>query len=162
MKWIDDMFQTMDKARDVESAHRRVGGNGTVAKEPARQRIPGALDAWKSLVTAISNDVNYFNSSQRRSGHTAVAIAQRRFECEVYVPGMLSKRMVLTLEGNDLSVSVHPDFPDQQLTITIEPDPDGKHSFWVLGEPAKETKKLTAQQLSEYLLRPILSTAEIN
>ena len=42
MKWIDDMFETLDKARDVESAHRRVGGKGTVEKKPARQRIPGA------------------------------------------------------------------------------------------------------------------------
>jgi hypothetical protein len=162
MKWIDDMFATMDKARDVESADQRVRSNGIVTKEPARQRIPGALDAWKSLVTAITNDVNYFNSSQRRSGHTAVCIAQRRFECEVYVPGMLSKRMVLTLSGNELDVSIHPDFPDQQLAITIAPDPDGKHSFWVLGQPAKETRKLTAAQLSEYLLQPILCTAEIN
>jgi hypothetical protein len=162
MKWIDDMFVTMDKDRDAESAHRRVRSNGTVTKEPVKQRIPGALDAWKALVSAITNDVNYFNSSQRRSGHTAVCIAQRRFECEVYLPGMLSKRMVLTLDGNDLSVSVHPEFPDQMFAITIMPDPDGKHSFWMLGGLAKETRKLTTQQLSEYLLRPILSSAGIN
>jgi hypothetical protein len=75
---------------------------------------------------------------------------------------MLSKRMVLTLDGNDLSVSVHPEFPDQMFAITIMPDPDGKHSFWMLGGLAKETRKLTTQQLSEYLLRPILSSAGIN
>jgi len=66
------------------------------------------------------------------------------------------------LENNDLYVSVHPDFPNQRLTITIEPDADGKHGFWVLGECTKERAKLSAQQLSEYLLKPILASASIN
>jgi hypothetical protein len=66
------------------------------------------------------------------------------------------------LENNDLYVSVHPDFPNQRLTIKIEPDADGQHGFWVLGECTKERSKLTAQQLSEYLLKPILASAGIN
>jgi hypothetical protein len=75
---------------------------------------------------------------------------------------MQSRRLVLTLESNDLYVTVHPDFPNQQLTITIEPDADGQHGFWVLGEHTKERAKLSAQQLSEYLLKPILASASIN
>jgi hypothetical protein len=75
---------------------------------------------------------------------------------------MHGKRMVLTLDGNDLHVSVHPDFPEQELTITIEPDQEGQHGFWVLGEPAKESGKRSVQQLSEYLLKPVLAYADIN
>jgi hypothetical protein len=59
-------------------------------------------------------------------------------------------------------VSVHPDFPNQRLTIKIEPDADGKHGFRVLGEYTKERAKLSGQQLSEYLLKPILASASIN
>ena len=94
-------------------------------------------------------------------------VAQRGFQCEVYLPGMRGKRLVLTLENNELDVSIHPDFPKQQTMITIELDTESQHGFWVLGEPAKAepTKKggrLSVQQLSEYLLKPILSSADIN
>jgi hypothetical protein len=75
---------------------------------------------------------------------------------------MQSKRLVLTLENNDLYVSVHPDFPKQRLTITIESDADGKHGFWVLGKRTEERAKLSAQQLSEYLLKPILASSSID
>jgi hypothetical protein len=70
--------------------------------------------------------------------------------------------MVLTLANNDLQVLVHPDFPKQPLTITFEPDEDGKHGFWVLGEPSKKSGKVSVQQLSEYLLKPILASADIS
>ena len=84
------------------------------------------------------------------------------YRCEVYLPGMQSMRLVLALEDDGLKVSVHPDFPRQQLAITIEPDHEGRHGFWVLGDHAKENARLSAQQLSEYLLKPVLSSAEIN
>jgi hypothetical protein len=48
------------------------------------------------------------------------------------------------------------------LTITIELDPDGQHGFWVLGEATKESARLSVQQLSEYLLKPVLCCAAIN
>ena len=84
-------------------------------------------------------------------------------ECEVYLPGMHGKKLDLKLENGDLQVTIHPDFPEQQLTITIEPDKEGLHGFWVLGEPGKEKSgKLSVQQLSEYLVKPILASADIN
>jgi hypothetical protein len=54
---------------------------------------------------------------------------------------MQGKSLVLTLDDKDLQVSVHPEFPKQPLTIAVE---------------------LSDQQLSEYLLKPILSSAAIN
>jgi hypothetical protein len=162
MQWIDDMFVTMDKAKSAEAAKRQVHRAPSDPKEHVKGRSPGSQDAWKALVSAIKNDVNYFNNHKRRKGQTAVCISDRRFECEVYLPGMLSKRMVVTLDNNDLRVSVHPDFPDQQLVVTIEPDPDGKHSFWVLGGAVKENRRLSVEQLSEDLLKPILSSADIS
>ena len=75
---------------------------------------------------------------------------------------MRGKRLVLTLDRNDLQVSVHPEFPKQPLTITIEPDTEGQHWFWFLGERTKESGKLSVQKLSEYLLKPIFASADIN
>jgi hypothetical protein len=85
---------------------------------------------------------------------------------------MHGKSLVLTLDEKDLQVSVHPDFPKQPLTITIELDKDGQHGFWILGESTlgkstldkstQENAKLSDQQLSEYLLKPVLSGAAIN
>ncbi len=75
---------------------------------------------------------------------------------------MQSKRLVLALEDNELKVSVHPNFPNQPLAITIESEQEGRHGFWILGDHSNEDAKLSTQQLSEYLLKPILSSAEIN
>jgi hypothetical protein len=86
----------------------------------------------------------------------------RNFQCEVYLPGMHSKRLVLTLDNNDLQVAVHPEFPKQDVTITIEFDKEGQHGFWVLGETNKDSAELSVQRLSEYLLKPVLSSAAIN
>jgi hypothetical protein len=72
------------------------------------------------------------------------------------------KSLVLTLDDKDLQVSFHPDFPKQPLTITIELEKESQHAFWMLGESTKENARLTDQQLSEYLLKPILSCAAIN
>jgi hypothetical protein len=43
---------------------------------------------------------------------------------------MHGQKLDLKLEDGDLQVTVHPDFPEQQLTITIEPDKEGLHGFW--------------------------------
>jgi hypothetical protein len=75
---------------------------------------------------------------------------------------MHGKSLVLTLNEKDLQVSVHPDFPKQPLTITIELEKEGQHGLWLLGESTKENAKLSDRELSEYLLKPILSTAAIN
>jgi hypothetical protein len=75
---------------------------------------------------------------------------------------MHGKSLVLTLHDKDLQVSVHPDFPKQPLTITIDLDQEGQHGFWILGESTSENAKLSDQQLSEYLLKPVLSGAAID
>jgi hypothetical protein len=161
MKWIDEMFVRMEKDRAAESAQKGVRGAKVDHTEHQTKKIRGASDVWSALVSSITNDVNEFNKHQMRAGQTAVCISQRHSQCEVYLPGMHSKRLVLTLNSNDLQVAVHPDFPKQQLTITIEPEKDGQHAFWVLGDPAKEGAKLSVEQLSEYLLKPVLASAAI-
>lgn len=162
MKWIDEMFVTMEQDGAAASAKRSANTAKNGKTEHHDQQIPGAPDAWSTLISSITNDVNDFNKHKKRARQTAVRVAQRGYECEVYLPGMHGKRMVLTLDNNDLQVSVHPDFPKQQLTITVEPDKDGQHGFWVLGEPAQESGKLSVQRLSEYLLKPIFASADIN
>jgi hypothetical protein len=162
MKWIDEMFATMETDRAAASAKRSAKTAKADGTEHLKKQIPGALDAWSALVSSITNDVGDFNKHKKRAGQTAVRVAQRGFHCEVYLPGMHGKRLVLTLDNNDLQVSVHPDFPKQPLTITIEPDKDGQHGLWVLGEPTKESGQLSVQQLSEYLLKPILASGDIN
>ena len=161
MKWIDEMFADMKKERAAALVSSANGSKVSGTKHPTKQ-IPGALNAWRALVSSITVDVRDFNNHKERAGQTAVRMSQRPLECEVYVPGMHGERLVLTLDDNDLHVTVHPDFPDQQLTITIELDKEGQHTFWVLGEPTKEGAKLSVQQLSEYLLKPLLASADIN
>lgn len=120
------------------------------------------LAVWNGLIGSITSDVNEFNARKERAGHIPVRLYQRKFQFEVYLPGMQGKRLILSLANNDLQVSVPPDFPKQPLTITIEADPEGKHEIWVLGEATKERLKLSAQQLSEYLLKPVLCSAAVN
>jgi len=162
MKWIDEMFATMEKDGAAASAKRIANAAQDGGTEHHSKQIPGASDAWSTLVASITNDLNDFNKHKQRARQTAVRISQRGYECEIYLPGMHGKRMVLTLDNNDLQVSVHPDFPRQQFTITIKPDKDGQHGFWVLGEPAQQNGKLSAEQLSEYLLKPIFISADID
>jgi len=162
MKWIDEMFVNMKKDRAAASAKRNANGNKVDRAKHPKKQIPGALKAWNALVSAITVDVGDFNNHQERAGQTAVRMSQRPFECEVYVSGMHGERLVLKLDNNDLHVTVHPDFPEQQLTITIELDKEGGHIFWVLGEPIQESARLSVQQLSEYLLKPIFASADIN
>jgi hypothetical protein len=162
MTWIDEMFVSMEKDKADASAKRSAKGARSEGTEHRKKQIPGALNAWKTLVSSIAKDVNDFNKHKKRAGQTPACLFQRHDQCEVYLPGMHGKRLVLTLDDNDLHVTVHPDFPEQQLTITVQPDKEGQHTFWVLGDPAKESAKLTAQQLSEYLLKPALACGDIN
>jgi hypothetical protein len=162
MQWIDEMFVSMEKERAAALA--KESGNGAKVNQPKhlKRQVPGALNAWSALVSTITSDVNEFNKHKERTGQTPVRMSQRRFQCEVHLPGMHGKSLVLTLDDKDLQVSVHPDFPKQPLTITIEFEKEGQHGSWVLGESTKESAQLSDQQLSEYLLKPILSTAAIN
>jgi hypothetical protein len=156
------MFANMEKDRAAALAKTSRTGTKVSRTQHLNQPSAGTLNAWNALVSSITNDVNEFNTHKERAGQTAVRIRQRPSECEIYLPGMHSQRMVLMLDNDDLQVSIHPDFPKQQLPITVEVDQDGKHSFWVLGVCAQDGAKLSVQQLLEYLLKPVLSSAAIN
>jgi|SRR5271165_1802984 len=160
MPWMKEMFVNMEKDRTAAAAERGTH-HAKVDRTNPQKRSPGELQAWNSLISSITSDINNFNDAKERAGHTAVRISKRNFQCEVHLSGMQGKTLVLTLDNQDLNVSVHPDFPEQTLTITLELDSQG-HVFWILGQAANESKKLSDQQLSEYLLKPILSCAAIN
>ena len=162
MKWIDEMFVGMEKDRAEESARRSANAARADRTEHRKERIPGALEAWSALVSSITNDVNDFNQHKQRAGQTPARISQDHFNCEVYLPGMHGTRLVLTLDNHALHVTVHPDFPRQPSTITLKLDKAGQHGVWVLGEPAQQNSKLSMEQLSEYLLKPVLSAADFN
>ena len=161
MRWIDEMFVSLEKERDAASAKGAESRVKVASTEDPKQEAPGTVKAWKALVLAITKDVTEFNSHKDRAGQTPVRIAQRHFQCDVHLPGMQGKSLVLTLDNRDLQVSIHPDFPKQRSTIAIELDKDGEHTSWALGESGKEDAKLSNQQLSEYLLKPVLSGASI-
>ena len=152
MEWMNEMFLNMGKDRAAASTKRSTNGAEDGRKKHLKTQIPGKSNAWSELVSSITNDVNDFNNHKERAGQTPARMSQRHFQCEVHLPGMHGKSLVLTLENNDLQVSVHPDFPKQQLTITIELDQESQKSIWVLGESTKESAKLSSQQLSEYVL----------
>jgi hypothetical protein len=162
MTWIDEMFVSMETDSAAAAVKRSANAARADRTEHLKDQIPGAPNAWSALVSSIRNDVSDFNKHKMRAGQTTVHVSQRGFHCEVYLPGMHGKRMVLTLANNNLQVLVHPDFPKQPLTITVQPDKDGQNGFWVLGDPDKESGKQSVQQLSEYLLKPILASADIN
>jgi hypothetical protein len=162
MQWIDEMFANMEQDRAAVSAKRMEKAAKADRTKHLKKQVPGTLNAWNALVSSITKDVNEFNNHKQRAGQTPARIRQRHFECEVHLPGMQGKSLVLTLDDKDLQVSVHPEFPKQPLAIAIELDKDGQHASWVLGESTKENAKLSDQQLSEYLLKPVLSSASIN
>lgn len=162
MQWIDEMFANMEKDRASASARRSEKAAKAGRRELAKKQAPGTLKAWSELVSSITNDVGEFNNHKERAGHSAVRMSQSHSQCDVHVPGMHGKMLVLSLDGNDLQVSVHPEFPKQQSSITMEIDKEGQRGFWILGEPTKDSARLSAQQLSEYLLKPVLSSASIN
>jgi hypothetical protein len=162
MQWMDEMFVNMEKERAAASVGRSDKAAKVGRTEHPKKQVAGALNAWNALVTSITNDVNEFNNHKERAGQTPARVSKRHFQCEVHLPGMQGKSMVLTLENNDLSVSIHPEFPKQPSAIAIELDKQGQHAYWVLGESTNESPKLSDQQLSEYLLKPVLSCAAIN
>jgi len=162
MQWIDEMFANMGKIDTADEAKRRAERTPAGRSANRKKALPGMLAVWNGLIGSITSDVNEFNLHKERAGHIPVRLYQRKFQFEVYLPGMQGKRLILTLANNDLQVSVPPDFPKQPLTITVEADPEGQHEIWVLGEATKERLKLSAQQLSEYLLKPVLCSAAVN
>ena len=162
MQWIDEMFVNMQKDRSAASAKRSAKTAKADRTGHPKKQPPGTLNAWNALVSVITKDVNEFNSHKERAGQTPVRISALNFQCQVHLPGLQGKSLVLTLDDNDLQVSVHPEFPKQPLTIAIELDKEGQHAFWSLGESTNENAKLSDQQLSEYLLKPVLSCAAIN
>jgi hypothetical protein len=163
MEWIDEMFVNMEKDKTAASVKRSANGPKVDRTEYPKKRIPGALNGWNALVSSITSDLNDFNNRSERAGHTPVVLSRKNFRCEVHLSGMTGKTLVLTLDNSDcLQVVTHPDFPEQRLTITLELDKEGQRSFWVLGQATKERAQLSDQQLSEYLLKPILSCASIN
>ncbi len=162
MQWIDEMFVNMEKDRSAASAKKSENAAKVDQTEHAKKQIPGALNAWNALVSVINKDVNEFNNHKERAGQTPVRISSRNFQCQVHLSGMEGKSLVLTLDHNDLQVSIHPEFPKQSKTIAIELDKDGQHAFWILGKSTEENARLSDQQLSEYLLKPVLSSAAIN
>jgi hypothetical protein len=162
MQWIDDMFVSMEEDRAAASAKGSEKVESVGQTKRLKRQIPGTLSAWTALVSSITADVNEFNNHKERAGQTPARISQRHFQCEVHLPGMHGKSLVLTLDDKDLQVSVQPEFPKQRLTIAIELGKDGQQAIWALGESTNEASKLSVEQLSEYLLKPVLSSASIN
>ena len=143
MQWIDEMFVNMEKERAAAALSKGSANSARVNQtKHLKKQMPGALNAWSALVSSITSDINEFNKHKERAGQTPVRMSQRRFECEVHLPGMHGKSLVLTLDGKDLQVSVHPDFPKQPLTITIELDQAGQQRF--LGSRRIYQRKLKA------------------
>jgi len=155
------MFVSMEKEKAAASANGSEKRAKVASTEHPKKQSPGIVNAWKALVSAITKDVTEFNNHKGRAGQTPVRISQRHFQCDVHLPGMQGKSLVLTLDNKDLQVSIHPDFPKQASAISIELDKNGEHTSWILGESSKEDAKLSHQQLSEYLLKPVLSGANI-
>jgi hypothetical protein len=162
MQWIDEMFVSMEKDRAAASAKRTEREAHVPATERLKKQAPGTLKAWNALVSSITNDVNEFNNHKERAGQTPARISQRHFQCEVRLAGMQAKGLILTLNDENLQVSVRPEFPKQPLAIAIELDGADQHASWQLGESTETNAKLSSEQLSEYLLRPVLSSAAIN
>jgi len=162
MQWIDEMFVDMEQDRATASARRSEKVASVAPAGLSKDPAPGTLKAWEALVFSITSDVNEFNNHKERVGQTPVRIFRRHFQCEVHVSGMQGKSLVLTLDNRDLHVSVHPEFPKQPLAIAIELDGEGRHAWWLLGESIEEPARLSNEQLSEYLLRPVLSSASVH
>ena len=156
------MFANMEKDRALASLKRSADSARAVRPAHRKEETPGARNAWTDLVSSITYDLSNFNNHRERAGQTAASIRAEYFQCEIYIPGMHSKRLVLTLDNSNLQVVVHPEFPKQHLSINVAPDEEGQPGFWQLGVSTRESARLSTQQLSEYLLKPILSAAAIN
>jgi len=144
MRWIDEMFVNMQKDRTEASAKGSQRAAKVERAKHLKRQVPGTLKAWSELASITVDD---FNNNKERVGQTALRMSQRRSQCEVHLPGMHGKSLVLTLDDNDLLVSVHPDFPKQQSTITIELD---KEANTVTGFSANLPKKAQSCRFSSY------------
>ena len=165
--WIDEMMAGMKQDRDAASARRLAAKSRAEAVEVSDQPIGASREAWEDLLSVIRKDIQEFNCHPSRAGRSAVrmtdpawSLAQLQFE--VYLPERRTKLLVLTLEKNRLYVLVRPDFPVQRLSITLEATPHSPPYRWVLDVASGSRKIITVPQLSEYLLKPILSSAEID
>lgn len=157
MHWIDEMFVSMEEDRTAALAKTSKKPAQIDRIEHAKKPTAATLNAWNALVAVISKDVNQFNNHKERAGETPVRISRRYLECEVHVPGMDGHSLILTLDNKDLLVAEPPDFPKQPLPIEV--DTDGQRAFWILVKSTEQNAKLSEEQLSEYLLKPVLSSA---
>lgn len=169
MRWIDEMLSKTRAGKLAESVKRKTKVVAVAAEgNPIREIGGDARAAWAELLAAMRKDVDEFNKHKARAGHSPVlltneALSLERLQFEVYVPEMNSRVLVLTLGEKGLRVDVRPHFPEQLSAIQIEFCPNSRRFSWVVdGGAGKAKNKLTVQQLSEYLLGPILSGTEID
>jgi hypothetical protein len=165
MPWIDEMLSRSKENKIAAEAKRRTKKLSPGPVENSEKQIHAGKRAWAELLSAMRNDVNEFNKNKCRLGHSPVlmtseasALAGDQFE--VYVPEMSSKLLILTLTGNNLHVVIRPEFPEQLSTITLSSTKKSPNYSWMLGGVDGAQKELNVQQLSEHLLRSVLSSAE--
>lgn len=160
------MITGMRSRKASEAAEATLGRPKVLMVEALAKPVSGAKEAWTELLVNLKSDVKAFNGEKARAGHSAVLMSSEkqsivRFQFEVYLPEMNSKLLVLTMSGNKLEVEVRPEFPRQKSAITVEAGKNGKGYRWVVAEFARD-KEVTAANLSEYLLKPVLSSATID
>jgi hypothetical protein len=166
MPWIDEMLSRAKENKIAADKKRRTKKLSAGQVENSEKQIHAGKRAWAELLSAMRNDVNEFNNNKSRVGHSPVlmtseasALAGDQFE--VYVPEMSSRLLVLTLTGNNLHIVIRPEFPEQPSTITLSSTKNIQNYCWMLGGvEGGAQKELSAQQLSELLLRSVLSSAE--
>jgi len=167
MTWIDEMLASTRVNKASEAALRNKAHRTDGAKEKPDKQLSVVKEAWAELLCVMRKDVKAFNNHKSRATHSPAlmsteSLSLARFQFEVYVPEMNSRLLALTLTGNSLQVNVRPKFPEQESTITLESEKGGKRYCWLLDGAGKEKKELSAEQLSEYLLRPILFSSEVD
>lgn len=165
--WIDEMLASTRTNKASETALRKRIHLSEDSREKSDKQLSIMKDAWAELLGVMRKDVKEFNNHKSRATHSPAlmsteSLSLARFQFEVYVPEMNSRLLVLTLTGNSLQVNVRPKFPEQEATITLEPQKGRKQYCWLLDGMGKEKKDVSAQQLSEYLLRPVLFSSEVD
>ncbi len=165
MPWIDEMLSRAKENKIAADAKRRTKKLIGRPLENSERQISAGKNAWAELLSAMKKDVDEFNRNKSRLGHSPVlmtseASALAGYQFEVYVPEMTSKLLVLTLAGNNLLTVIRPEFPEQPSTITLSSTKKSPNYCWMLGGADGAQSEMGAQQLSEYLLRSVLSSAE--
>jgi hypothetical protein len=165
--WIDEMLANTRVSKASAAALRKRTHLSESSKEKSDQQLSIVKEAWAELLGVMRKDVKDFNTHKSRATHSPAlmsteSLSLARFQFEVYVPEMNSRLLVLTLTGNSLQVNVRPKFPEQEAAITLESQKGGTHYCWLLNGTGKEKKEVSAEQLSEYLLRPILFSSEVD